>query len=132
MTSTVTSARELWDSGHPDFVALVRVWEVEKRCPLPLADVLMEHGLDRQSEVAKWAATYPDRKCFFGNAPTGPYPFSGGVTCKWYTLHDSVCASDLNDMVPVKGFRDKSVTSPDFKTVTEALLFLLDSELVYD
>ena len=81
MTTTVTSAKELLDSGDVTFCALLSVWQDEGRCPLPLVDLLLEYGLADAAEAARWAATEPDRhwtQLHSGNERSyGPMPWFG-------------------------------------------------------
>lgn len=45
MTSTITTARDLYESGDPAFCAMLETWETKKQCPLPLVDLLLEKGM---------------------------------------------------------------------------------------
>jgi hypothetical protein len=79
VTTTVTCAADLLTD--PMFVGFCNYWQENLRCPLPFSDWLREQGLDRQAEVALWAATMPNRQWYrdLGSSPIrcgGPTPRS--------------------------------------------------------
>lgn len=74
------TALSLYQSGNPDFAALLQLWVTERRCPLVFGDWLRENGLESQAKAAEWASWFKDRKQFTGSRTgflCGPFPSVG-------------------------------------------------------
>lgn len=118
---------------HPTFRLLIDEWVTEKRCPLPVVDLLLEEGLYPQAECCRWAATEPDRRRFLTNEYTGPYPtISNYEGCYW-------CRVDMyEEFVAAKGLLADHINrdwltaeyqdgdNPFHNTITDAILWLID------
>jgi hypothetical protein len=46
------------------FKYFIDLWDQERECPVPLVDVLLEAGLDKQAEVARWCSEQESRPVF--------------------------------------------------------------------
>jgi hypothetical protein len=55
MITTITTAAELYASC-PTMQGMVASWVENRRCPLPLVDLLLENGLESQAEAARWGS----------------------------------------------------------------------------
>ncbi len=134
MTLTITDAKSLYEVSS-DLRALIQVWVDERRCPLPLVDLLLEVGLESAAEAARWAATKEDRTVYWPleengerGGCCGPYPSliwdhtTSPVVSKWQWGMEGDHADDLPDSsVPVLGDLEA------FVYVEDALLWLLDN-----
>src|SRR5579872_7103096 len=60
MNATATTCAELY-ACNPTFASGIAAWVANRRCPLELADFLMEFGFDAAADCARWAAIEPDR-----------------------------------------------------------------------
>lgn len=84
MTKTITTAKELVEYNS-DFLALLRCWERDRRCPLPMVDLLLEYELKSQAEAARWAATEKDKRQNDNGRVYGPSPCKFGGVYYWVT-----------------------------------------------
>lgn len=71
------------DDLSAEFRAFLAVWDKGRRCPLPLVDFLLEHGLESQAEAARWCAGGPTNPVFDPSpgergGECGPYPSKMG------------------------------------------------------
>lgn len=104
MTTTITTASELY-ACCSDFAAMIELWRIERRCPLPMVDLLLEWGLESQAEAARWAATERLREPYKMHYPTeAPYPceYTGVGTTDWYWI--CVKGIDTSDSLPPDHF----------------------------
>lgn len=88
------TAVELYKSNH-DFKAFIDIWAVERRCPFPLQDLLLEEGMEDQADCAKWCSEQPDKPIFFpseGEDKTacGPFPTKGAKSWFWSPFPDTI------------------------------------------
>ena len=64
------------DSQYQQMVAC---WLAERRCPIGLADHLLESGFQGPAQAAYWAATAPEREMHDGTGRSGPMPATGST-----------------------------------------------------
>jgi hypothetical protein len=128
MITTVTCCKDLLEMGDTDFIALLRCWENDKRCPLPLGDLLRERGLESAGRAADWANTYRDRKMFGKGYDCGPYPMKTGKGFFWHwdgfdpTDYDKIAI--YCDSLPEEA-RNAGIRT--YLTVPDALCAFLDA-----
>lgn len=135
MPVTVSSAVELY-AVSGEFRALIAYWDQHRRCPLPLVDFLLEHGLESQADVCRWAAAEEERPV---SAPTtgerggkcGPYPTKSSMPSEvggyWYWNGPNKrrdYAHHVPVTVPTETASNHFVRHP---TPVEAILWLLDN-----
>lgn len=128
MTTAIASARELHEHSST-FRCGIAEWVQERRCPLSLVDLLLEYGLEKQADCARWAATEPDRPVFGAGKREvcGPFPTSGGNS-EWFWWHlNGQYGPDFRFSMDVPE-EMAGATAMDCKepTSTDAILWLLD------
>jgi hypothetical protein len=121
MTTTVTDAKGLY-AVSSDFRMFIQIWVNERRCPLPVVDLLLEQGLEGPAEACRWAATTHARPAFSPDYELR-YPFptvdDGGF---WYWFPCSY--SQHNYDVPFVHVKAPSNHEQD---IIDELLWLLDN-----
>lgn len=135
MTATDTlTARRLYDTDAT-MRAFIASWDAERRCPMPLVDFLLEHGLSSAAEAARWAATKGDRPVldpcrYLGErgGACGLYPALNNLEKKkprewfWGTFGDSY-ASDTCGLADFHWASDEN----SHQTAIDAIAWLLDN-----
>lgn len=78
-TPKTPTAAELYERNS-DFRSFIGIWVSERRCPLPVVD-LLENDLPVAAEACRWAATERDRPVYYPakevgerGGKCGPYP----------------------------------------------------------
>lgn len=130
MTTTLT-ARQLLKMGDSTFCTMLRTWETERWCPVPLADYLREKGHESGADAAEWAAVTEERLYWTNHNETvysRPYPTSGDTVGQMGYFWAIGSHDDYADVVP-----EGALTRPEdgcrlrfFPTLTDALIGLLD------
>lgn len=128
MTATITDARSLYEVSS-EFRAMLQTWVRERECPVPMIDMLLENGLERQADACRWAIDEPELPVFLPTedekrSPCKPYP-TGHTTRKlgWYWLRSSGVRSRAHE---IPRDRVEDVDSNQLRTVRDALIWLLD------
>ena len=137
MTTTALTASELYGISS-EFKAFLQLWDQERRCPIPLVDWLLEMGLDRAAEAARWAATKEDRPVYlpqYGERDSccGPYPSKGSLykdgvsesSVVWYWRYIANYASSIPSTAASNILH--TPYSPLHHAPIKAILWLLDN-----
>lgn len=127
----------------PTLLALLRVWETEKRAPLPLVDRLLDLGLEGAAEGARWATEVKDRTVFGseGMKADGLYPMvcSGSIRnsepgYSWWISDTDRILFQFADNLPKEVYRNLANDSPVrglggkcYWTILDALVAFLDA-----
>lgn len=117
----------------PNVRVFVDEWVRERRCPLPLVDVLLEYGLTAAAECARWAATEPDLPVYEPLAEMhgerggecGPYP-----ACECSEKPDWVWCASIYDHRRARAFdvpEDIRTVETVTPTPAAAIVWLLDN-----
>lgn len=133
LATEITTARQLYDVS-PDFREFLKAWDADRRCPYPLADFLLEHGLEEQAKCAMWAATERDRPTYNPitesgelESPSGPYPTMEIDSNDWFFV--GMCRTVLgrNCCCPMMfPFNTVGVACATGSTPIDAIIDLMD------
>ena len=139
MTTTQTmTCKELYecDSGFRGFI---QTWVDVKRCPLELADYLMDRGWDKKSgpvQAVLWAATTPKRRVGDDlDEWYHPYPGEWKDLYWWWVSDNSNEYGERARYVPsgniekhcIKLYQKNRNGNGVAGTITEAMVWLLDN-----
>ena len=113
--------------ADPPFAALLKCWEVDRRCPICLADYLREQGFEDEAVAAEWAATEPEKQrvAEVGEA-RGPSPWVCDVgqetgKARWWSCWK---VTDYDDLPTPAGYYNSNWDT--FRPFPQVLLWMLD------
>lgn len=124
-TETITKTAAQFYDENSDFRALLAAWKKDKRCPIGMVDLLLEHGLDSQAEAARWAATTDDRPQYIGDELMGPMPCNGGNQMWWCVFVPSAPTFNHANVVPPEKIRHRCTGLTKWNPVSYVDMFLM-------
>jgi hypothetical protein len=128
MIDTVTDTQNLYDT-NADFRNGIAEWVAERRCPLPLVDLLIENGMETAAECCRWAATEPERRVWspYDRKLSGPFPTLSVEKGYWYWAVEEKWTLYFCDNIPSQLLRSDRKKQKPYNRPEQSLLWLMES-----